>query len=139
MGRLQESIHEFSEAISINPSYLEARINLGLALSQNSDPAGAANIFQEILKQNPGMPEIHNNLGLVLMQSRIPELSLLSKRRYASSRTMQKPTITWVWRFFRWERRRNQTAKSRKLTNWRHTSGRQPQRNRTGSQTPPKD
>ena len=68
MGRLQESIHELGEAISANPSYLEARINLGLVLSQNSDPAGAANVYREILKQNPGRAEIHNNLGLVLMQ-----------------------------------------------------------------------
>ena len=67
-SRRQESIHEFSEAISLNPSYLEARINLGLVLSQNSDPAGAANVYREILKQNPGRAEIHNNLGLVLMQ-----------------------------------------------------------------------
>jgi cytochrome c-type biogenesis protein CcmH/NrfG len=37
-------------------------------LSQNSDPAGAANVHREILKQNPGRAEIHNNLCLVLMQ-----------------------------------------------------------------------
>jgi len=58
----------FDEAISINPSYLEMRINLELVLSQNSDPAGAANVCREILKQNPDRAEIHNNLGLVLMQ-----------------------------------------------------------------------
>ena len=71
-GRLKESIQELNEAISLNPKYLEARINLGLVLSQNNDLAGAANVYREILKQNPGMPEVHNNLGLVLLQGKDP-------------------------------------------------------------------
>ena len=65
---MQESIHELNEAISVNPSYLEARTNLALVLSQNGDPNGAVKVYREILKQNPGRAEIHNNLGLVLMQ-----------------------------------------------------------------------
>src|SRR5439155_12141499 len=50
--------------------YLDARMNLGLVLSQKNDLAGAASVFREILKHHPDSAEARNNLGLVLLQGK---------------------------------------------------------------------
>ena len=56
------------EAVSFDPESVDARIQLGLVMSQ-SDPAGAANIFRALVRRDPKFAEGHNNLGLVLLQS----------------------------------------------------------------------
>ena len=62
-------MRELNEAISLDPQYTDARIQLGLVLSQRNDTAGAVNVFREILRRDPNFAEVHNNLGLVLLQS----------------------------------------------------------------------
>lgn len=44
-GNLDESGRELTDAISLNPKYTDARVQLGLVLSQKNDAAGAANVF----------------------------------------------------------------------------------------------
>ena len=68
LQRFPEAIAELKEAVSLDPESVDARVQLGLVMSQN-DPAGAANIFRALVRRDPKFAEGHNNLGLVLLQS----------------------------------------------------------------------
>jgi tetratricopeptide (TPR) repeat protein len=66
---LDEAVRELSEAISLNPEYTDARVQLGLVLNQKNDAAGASSVFPELVRRDPNFAEAHNNLGLVLLQA----------------------------------------------------------------------
>lgn len=56
------------EALSLDPKYTDARVQLGLVLSQKGDLPGAASVFCELVRREPSFAEAHNSLGLVLLQ-----------------------------------------------------------------------
>jgi len=52
-----------------------ARMNYGLALSQNGETQQAIEIYKEGLSINPNEPLIHNNLGIVYARNKMPGLA----------------------------------------------------------------
>ena len=65
-GLPAEAVQAYSEAIRINPRYLEPRTNLGNAYQDMGRPAEAQAAYEQALAINPNHAEAHNNLGVVL-------------------------------------------------------------------------
>ena len=58
----------YRKALELNPAYVEAHANLGLALAQQGKMAEAVAHFTEAIRLNPAYADAHNNLGLALAQ-----------------------------------------------------------------------
>jgi tetratricopeptide (TPR) repeat protein len=56
LQRLQEAIRELTDAVSLDPHNVDARVQLGLALSQNNDPA--ANLTLPIREGLPTISQV---------------------------------------------------------------------------------
>ena len=65
-GKTAEAIHNYSEALRLDPGYVGARINWGIALLDQGRPADAINHFFEVLKVNPHDGRVYLNLGVAL-------------------------------------------------------------------------
>jgi tetratricopeptide (TPR) repeat protein len=76
LGRPQEAVANFEQALRIKPDYAQAHDYLGCALLYNPDrlPEAIAQ-FQTALQMDPDLPEAHNNLGTVFlaMPGRLPD------------------------------------------------------------------
>jgi Flp pilus assembly protein TadD len=55
----------FRHALAVTSNNYLADLNLGLALEQEGDLAGALTEYQETLRLNPSYPGLHNHLGIV--------------------------------------------------------------------------
>ena len=51
-GQPQQAIPELNEAITLDPKYTDARVQLGLVLSQSNDQAAATNVFRELVRRD---------------------------------------------------------------------------------------
>jgi tetratricopeptide (TPR) repeat protein len=67
VGRYREAIEYYSEALKINPNYVDAHINLGVVLARQGKTAGAYHHYSEALRVEPNSEKAHYNLGNVLM------------------------------------------------------------------------
>jgi tetratricopeptide (TPR) repeat protein len=67
LGRNDEAIGAFREAIALRPDYAEAHDNLGSTLLQGGRTEEAATEFQAALRLRPDSAEAHNNLANVLL------------------------------------------------------------------------
>lgn len=65
MGKLDESIAAYQNAIEIDSQSQSAYINLGLALYKNGDKSGAQKAFEKALGLGPYDVIVMNNLGIV--------------------------------------------------------------------------
>ena len=65
-GETDEAIHEYEEAIRLNPAYALAHNNLGLAWVRKGQREEALVQFQEAIRLKPDFADAHNNLGLTL-------------------------------------------------------------------------
>ena len=65
-GKTAEAIHHYSEALRLDPGYVEVQINWGIALLDQGRPADAVNHFSEVLRTNPRDGHAHLNLGVAL-------------------------------------------------------------------------
>jgi tetratricopeptide (TPR) repeat protein len=63
LGRADEAISYFNQALNRNPLFASAQINLGAALITKNQIPEAIEHFIAILKQDPGHAEAHVNLG----------------------------------------------------------------------------
>ena len=68
-------------ALRLDPGFLNAHNNLGLALKQQGDLDGAISSFRQALRLDPDAPGVHNNLGLVLKDQGKPEEAEASFRQ----------------------------------------------------------
>ncbi len=74
LGRAQEAIGHFEQALHLRPDYAELQCNLGLALAQAGRIPEAIEHLQQALRLRPDFAEAHCNLGIALRQAgRIPE------------------------------------------------------------------
>ncbi|HLL15446.1 MAG TPA: tetratricopeptide repeat protein [Pyrinomonadaceae bacterium] len=64
LGKQQEAINSFKEAIRIKPDYWEAHYNLGVAYSKLEDYAQAIAAFKKTIEFKPDDAQAHYNLGL---------------------------------------------------------------------------
>ncbi|MFM7245538.1 MAG: tetratricopeptide repeat protein [Planctomycetaceae bacterium] len=66
LGRSQEAIGHYEQAIRLRPTSFQARNNLATMLLQSDRPGEAIPHYQEALRINPDVAEIHSNLGVAL-------------------------------------------------------------------------
>jgi tetratricopeptide (TPR) repeat protein len=64
--QLPEAVHQFSEALRINPAYAHAHNGLGAALVRMGNIEKAIFHFQKAIEINPGLAEVQNNLRKTL-------------------------------------------------------------------------
>ncbi|HEY9401605.1 MAG TPA: tetratricopeptide repeat protein [Pyrinomonadaceae bacterium] len=64
LGKQQEAINSFKEAIRIKPDYWEAHYNLGVAYSKLEDYPQAIAAFKKTIEFKPDDAQAHYNLGL---------------------------------------------------------------------------
>ena len=68
-GRWAEAASHARRAVELNPGYVDAYGNLGLALDHLGQHEEAQRYFATALRLNPAHPETNNNLGQVLMEA----------------------------------------------------------------------
>nr|WP_319513769.1 tetratricopeptide repeat protein [uncultured Cohaesibacter sp.] len=68
LGKLNQAISAFDQAISIKPDYIEAHLNRGFALQMQGLHEKAIASFQKVLSIKPDLPQAHNNIGNALRQ-----------------------------------------------------------------------
>src|SRR5712691_12379642 len=68
LGRTQEAVTQYQEALAINPDYAEAQYNLGNAFRELGQFAEAVTSYEEAIAKKPEYPEALNNLGNVLLR-----------------------------------------------------------------------
>ena len=92
MGRLDDAIPCYEQALRIKPSYAEAHYNLADALAQSGKLRDAISQYQQAVQITPDYIKARNGLGIVLAQTgRIPEaieqfnLALKTKPDYAEA------------------------------------------------------
>ncbi len=66
MGRPDEAIVHFKQAIAIKPDFAEAHLNLGVALAKQGRLDEAIVHFQQAIAIKPDFAEAHRNLGVAL-------------------------------------------------------------------------
>ena len=102
LGRIQEAIAHYEQALRIKPDYAEAHNNLGIALAQTGKIEDAIGQYEQALRIKPDYAEAHYNLGNALAASgqgcRKP--SATTSRRCGSSPITPRRTTTWgsLWR-----------------------------------------
>jgi tetratricopeptide (TPR) repeat protein len=68
LGKYDEAIVHYMEALRIKPNFAEPYYNLGIALARQGKLNEAISHYTEALRIEPGYAEAHNNLGDVLRQ-----------------------------------------------------------------------
>ncbi|HXU37127.1 MAG TPA: tetratricopeptide repeat protein [Blastocatellia bacterium] len=76
-GRYSEAAYEFRKAIAANPNGIPARVNLGAALAQMEDIAGAVEQYQQALKIDPANATAHYNVGFLLSKQNRHEQAII--------------------------------------------------------------
>ncbi|MGO9244110.1 MAG: tetratricopeptide repeat protein [Verrucomicrobiia bacterium] len=69
IGKLQEAIGQYEQALRIEPDYAEAHHDLGLALSQIGKIQEAIGQYEQALLIEPDYAKARNNLGVALSQA----------------------------------------------------------------------
>jgi tetratricopeptide (TPR) repeat protein len=64
-GRLDEAVIEIKNAISADPSLLDAHYYLGFIYEQQGDTKKASMEYKQEITNNPGSDKAHNNLGII--------------------------------------------------------------------------
>ncbi len=65
-GQTDQAIHQFQEAIRLQPDFAEAYNNLGTALGKKDRIEDAIRQYKEAIRIQPDYAEAHNNLGRLL-------------------------------------------------------------------------
>src|SRR5581483_4535576 len=66
LGRLEDAIAAFREAVRLDPKFVGARYNLAMALEAARSPEEAVAHYREVLRLEPGFVQALNNLGSLL-------------------------------------------------------------------------
>ena len=62
-GKLDEAVEYYSQALELNPDYVEAHVNLGSVLRRQGKVDEAVDHLRSALRINPGFAAAHYNLG----------------------------------------------------------------------------
>ena len=69
-GRLAEAIEQFTKAIEINPTYVQAIIKLGITQQELGRTDEAIETFKRALEVHPGFVDMHYRLGLLYTEGK---------------------------------------------------------------------
>jgi len=73
IGRVQDAIGFYEQALHLKPDSTEARYNLEVALARTSKPEDAIGHYEQALHLKPDSADAHSNLGLALAQAGKPQ------------------------------------------------------------------
>src|SRR5689334_19107570 len=79
--KYKEGAEAFARALQLDPKLAIARINLGIALFNVPDLAGAQREAQRSIAENPNAPQPHYILGLIAKSQNRPEDAIASFQR----------------------------------------------------------
>jgi len=65
LGQIEFAINSFEKAIALNPKYIEAHYNLGVAFQKTRKTDNAIECYKEAINGKHAYPSAHNNLGLI--------------------------------------------------------------------------
>jgi len=65
-GKLDEAIRHYARALQLNPNYVAAHVNSGIALAAQGRLEEAIRYYGQALQLNPNSAEAHHNLGNAL-------------------------------------------------------------------------
>lgn len=80
-GQADKAVMAGRKAIELEPTYLQGLNNLGIALFESQDFAGAEENYRRAIKCDPKFPEAHNNLANALRALRRQEEALVEYSR----------------------------------------------------------
>ena len=80
-GDTRGAAHFYRKVTELQPEYVEAWLNLGVALKTSGRTKDAVAAYRQAITLRPEMPEAHNNLGLALQQMGEQENALAALRR----------------------------------------------------------
>jgi tetratricopeptide (TPR) repeat protein len=69
LGRVQEAIGQYEQALRLKPDFAEAHYNFGVALVGQGRLQSAIGHYEQALQINPNDAEVHNSLGIALQQA----------------------------------------------------------------------
>ena len=78
LGRLEQAVTSYKNALQIEPNFAEAHNNLGAALNDLGEPGEAVSSLTRALQIKPDFAVAHNNLGNSLKSLGKPEDALAS-------------------------------------------------------------
>ena len=81
LGDSRGAAHFYRKVTEQQPDYVEAWLNLGVALKTSNRAKDAVAAYRKAIELKPEMPEAHNNLGLALQQTGDQEGALAALRR----------------------------------------------------------
>jgi len=123
VGRIDEAIENYNEAICLKPDYAEAHNNLGIALKEQGRLAEAVESYEQAVRLRPHYAEAHNNMGIALHANGEHDRALECCERaiqlvgdYAQAHwnrslvLLLKGRFTEGWEEYRWRRRTNLAA-----------------------------
>ena len=96
-GDLDGAVAVYRELIARDARSAEAFYNLGLALKQKDDFAGAERELRRAIELDPSLPEAPYTLGVVLWQTGRAEEAESTIPRSDRSASMTFPTRTTCW------------------------------------------
>jgi len=76
VGRLEESVADYENALVQDPLDAQAQFGLGVTLQQMGHPADAEARYREAFRLDSGYAEAHNNLGLIRLEEKNAEAAL---------------------------------------------------------------
>ena len=80
-GQNDEALHLFSEAVRLDPGYVQARVNLGAVYAKAGRPDEALDQYERALELEPNLALLHNNKAAALvMLSRFEEAEQAARR-----------------------------------------------------------
>ena len=68
LGKVQEAIDHYEQALRLKPDLAVAHYDLGIALAGQSKVQEAINHYEQALRIEPDYAEAHNNLGIALVR-----------------------------------------------------------------------
>ena len=81
VGDSRGAAHFYRRVTELQPDYVEAWLNLGVALRTAGRVKDAAAAYRQAISLKPDLPEAHNNLGLALQQQGEQEEALAALKR----------------------------------------------------------
>ena len=83
LGRLDEALASYRQALTLKPDFAQAHSNLGAVLHERRLIAEAMACYQKAIEIDPSLFDAHNNMGVALQQCR----TIQSSARQLSAHT----------------------------------------------------
>ena len=96
-GRNAEAIAKFEAALTLDPLFLEAHLNIGKALDNVGEDARALSHYEEILRHDPMFYKAYINIGKIQRKTGNLDAAVHAYRRGARDRAGKPPRRISIW------------------------------------------